>query len=783
LVVAEKKSHQRVRGMSGTTINAEPPLTDPWSYRLILGHNLALLANDGRDVTPKSRKCRAILAYLATHAGERIRRERLTDLLWGDRFDAQARLSLRQALFEIRRTAGDALVCSDREHVWMDPSLLRTVEDGEEPLSGLTGITPEFDEWVLVEREHKAGEAFSQLNAQAERLIADGRAPEALLLIERMRKIDPLHDAWVRLAMKADHQAGSASAVRKRFSEFANALESGLGVRPASETTALHDWLIADLTKKPDGPPERQSPLENESTGENAAQRSGSSSQRTGLLDRAYRFAIRRRMLFAAAACLPFIVIAVVAHDAAMKQRRAAEQMAEFMLGNAKDNLQPAGKIDAIEGVAQRVVDYYAGKSNSELSDPELRQRSRALSLLGQAQNMRGNTAKAIELYSQAAAGTAEAVRRKPGDPQRLFDHAQNIFWIGELQRNRGNIDSAESYYREYKRLADRMNALDPDNLKWRMEVLYANEDIGIVLFRKRHFAEAVSEFQNALLPMQSVISLDSSKPDYQKEFANVLGWLADAERATGNLAKAAAIREKQIATLEQSLAAGSDDTDLREKLAPAHEGLGILYSEQGQPQKAIAEHREALVEAQNLIAQEPGNSLWNDVAANVRFELAQNLMTVGNREEAAHQISLGCRAAADLIRLDPSVVRWRLLESLCFTTASQLTLQRGAKATSLDLAEHALVSAKSMKSGDSVQDSYYVASASRLLGDVRRASGDTSGANTVWSEGLAQLPSNVTERPWEMKARADLLSRLGRVADSDAIQNRLNAIGYRRPS
>jgi hypothetical protein len=98
-------------------------------------------------------------------------------------------------------------------------------------------------------------------------------------------------------------------------------------------------------------------------------------------------------------------------------------------------------------------------------------------------------------------------------------------------------------------------------------------------------------------------------------------------------------------------------------------------------------------------------------------------------------------------------------------------------------LAEHALVSAKSMKSGDSVQDSYYVASASRLLGDVRRASGDTSRANTVWSEGLAQLPPNVTERPWEMKARADLLSRLGRVADSGAIQNRLNAIGYRRPS
>ena len=146
--------------MSGTTINAEPPLTVSCFYRLILSGCLALVTNEGRDVTPKSRKCRAILAYLAVHAGERVRRERLIDLLWGDRFDAQARLSLRQALFEIRRTAGESLVCSDREHVWMDPSLLHMVEDDGEPFSGLTGITPEFDEWVRVERAHRAGEIF-----------------------------------------------------------------------------------------------------------------------------------------------------------------------------------------------------------------------------------------------------------------------------------------------------------------------------------------------------------------------------------------------------------------------------------------------------------------------------------------------------------------------------------------------------------------------------------------------------------------------------------------------
>jgi predicted negative regulator of RcsB-dependent stress response len=215
--------------------------------------------------------------------------------------------------------------------------------------------------------------------------------------------------------------------------------------------------------------------------------------------------------------------------------------------------------------------------------------------------------------------------------------------------------------------------------------------------------------------------------------------------------------------------------------LAPAHEGLGILFSEQGDSERAIAEHTEALAEAQNLIAQEPGNSLWNDVGANVRFELAKNLMTAGKWDEAARQIALGCRGAADLLNHDSSVVRWRMLRTLCFTTASQLTVQSGARASALQLAQMGVTSARGLNSGDQIQDRYFVGSASRLLGDVRSAAGDSAGAAAAWSAGLAQLPRNVTERPWEMKVRADLLSRLGRTGDSAAINNRLNAMGYRR--
>ena len=46
---------------------------------------------------------------------------------------------------------------------------------------------------------------------------------------------------------------------------------------------------------------------------------------------------------------------------------------------------------------------------------------------------------------------------------------------------------------REYKRLADRMVALAPDNMKWRMEQQNADSNLGVLLFEQRRFAEAIS--------------------------------------------------------------------------------------------------------------------------------------------------------------------------------------------------------------------------------------------------------------------------------------------------
>ena len=167
---------------------------------------------------------------------------------------AQARGSLRQCLVEIRRAA-PGVIMSDHEHVWIDTTRLGPVEIAdhcsptEQLFDDLDGITPEFDDWLRCERATEASEKWSRLQQSVEDRLKRGRGASALPLIERMQRIDPYNEEWLRLAMRADAQAGHPAGIQTRFRELDQLLKHELGVPLSPQTRALHDELLRDLAK------------------------------------------------------------------------------------------------------------------------------------------------------------------------------------------------------------------------------------------------------------------------------------------------------------------------------------------------------------------------------------------------------------------------------------------------------------------------------------------------------------------------------------------------------
>jgi eukaryotic-like serine/threonine-protein kinase len=494
----------------------------------------------------------------------------------------------------------------------------------------------------------------------------------------------------------------------------------------------------------------------------------------------------RRQLAWVAAASLAGMAVtstlaatAIQSRNEAREQRREAEGLVEFMVGDLRAKLEPIGRLDALDGVGSRVLAYYQKQDASELSDAALLQRSRALNLMAEVAYMRGNMAEADGLYRQAMAGTAEAIRRSPDDPQRIFDHAQNVFWLGEIARFRGNADQALADYTEYKRLGDQLAAMQPDNLKWRMEALYGLEDVGIALYNKRRFGEAARQFAAARGPMENLASVDPDNRTYQSELPKVFAWLADAQGALGNLPAAINARERQVALLSGAIARGATDVSFRAQLITAHQGLGNLLMEHGDAVRAIEEMRAAVDEAHQLIPIEPTNQVWKSTMAGAQLDLANAFLSIGQVDEAAGQTQSACALVAAVGGRNSVSPKRRA----CFTLRSRVALRSGEASQALAFARQALASAESERREDPVQSRYSIANAYRLLGDAYQRSGDAKAAQAAWEKALTSLPEGIVERPMEADDHALILERLGRSSEAKPRVSRLNAIGYRRQS
>lgn len=474
-------------------------------------------------------------------------------------------------------------------------------------------------------------------------------------------------------------------------------------------------------------------------------------------------------------------ILAFQARNEAREQRRDAEGLVGFMLGDLRKKLEPIGRLDALDAVGARALGYYEKQDKASLSDESLAQRSRALTMMGEIAFNRGDLDGALERYREALASTAEQLRRRPRDPQRLFDQAQNVFWVGWIALQRGRYDEAADCFRQYKRLADRMIALAPEDPKYRQEGIYADSNLGIVLIKQWRFAEAVKAFQRSLAADEALAAGDPRNGEYRKSLLEDLAWLSEASEKSGLLDEAIAERERALAMIG-AMPDGVSDTELRSKALIARRALGRLFASRGQLGAAIDQLEKAVQAADGLVAVEPGNSEWLRTNAWVHLELGELLRLDQKMDLSASAVRSGCDSTSRLLAKDRAIVEWgEGLRRTCAMARAQLALASNNRDEALSLAREA-ASASSIKNEQVAESRIWLAGAQNLLGDMQSARGEAAAATEEWKAALAQLPPAELDWPAALARRAILLRRLGERTAASEVAGRLERLGYRHP-
>lgn len=231
----------------------------------LFGH-FAVLDETGRAITLTGTKQKALLAYLALNLGRPSSRDRLAGLLWGDRFDEQARQSLRQSLMKLRRLGGTggALFRADGDTIELDPDAVSidaidfekaagnpapetlvqaTKLCGGQLLESLFLNAPAFDEWLATERARFNMLACTVFERAAMHLHQERDASAAIELAQRLVAIDPLREPSHRLLMSILAESGQRAAALKQYATCESVLCGELGVQPDDETRALMEEI------------------------------------------------------------------------------------------------------------------------------------------------------------------------------------------------------------------------------------------------------------------------------------------------------------------------------------------------------------------------------------------------------------------------------------------------------------------------------------------------------------------------------------------------------------
>ena len=257
---------------------------------------------------------------------------------------------------------------------------------------------------------------------------------------------------------------------------------------------------------------------------------------------------------------------ALMARDDAQRRRGQAEGLIEFMVGDLRNKLTPVGRLEILDEVGKKALEYFASVPAASLTEEELFRRSQALHQVGQVLQARRDNAGAQKAYEESLAQAEEVVRRRPDNGEWQLGLGTSHFYLGDLKMRAGDLDAALAHFRAYQQIAEKLVATDPSNATYRLEQSYGHSNVAAIYQRQGNLQGAREQLQ-AVVRLQD--ELARQRPDdqpLQTSRANSFNRLGIVEELAGDLAAADRSFRQAVELQEQLLQKSPRDMGLKRR-------------------------------------------------------------------------------------------------------------------------------------------------------------------------------------------------------------------------
>ncbi|MFZ6771011.1 winged helix-turn-helix domain-containing protein [Undibacterium sp. Di26W] len=374
--------------------------------------------------------------------------------------------------------------------------------------------------------------------------------------------------------------------------------------------------------------------------------------------------AVMTLIVILAALAMVLGLSALSAKRVADQKRIEAEGMLGFMLGDFVDKLRPIGKLDLLDSVSAKALEYLSRPGGETLNLTSLTQRAKALQLISEVNIERGNMKAATDALLVARTILQQQFAIAPDDRDVLKNLGANAFWLGRIHMEQGDPAQAKQYFKQYQDYSDRLHLLEPDSVDWWIEQSYAHSSLGSLALARGDARTASAEF---LLSIELKTKASSKKPQDRSlkgDLADSISWMGSAKETLGELDAAMALYRRETDLVESLHQAAPNDALWNNRLALALQHQAVLKLALGQSTAALDDFHIAHDLLKLALEQEPSNKAWQR-----NFLFAKlDYLRIAARETAAKdilpQLQDIWKTTNSLAQRDPKKVKWSLLEA-----------------------------------------------------------------------------------------------------------------------
>ncbi len=356
---------------------------------------------------------------------------------------------------------------------------------------------------------------------------------------------------------------------------------------------------------------------------------------------------------------------ALASKKTAQQRRLQAEDLMGVMLGDFADKLRPLGRLELLDGVSSKAMQYLAASVDDDASPKNLTQRAKALQVIGEVRRERAQAAGAEEAFKAAYATLLVQSRQTPDDLEMLKNLGSSAFWIGQSRLEQNDWKAAQVWFGKYRDYSDSRARIEPASVDGWIEQSYAHNSLGTLEQLHGQLQTAAQEFLLSIRLKTKALAAQPENRTLAAELADSLSWQGTTLEALGQLDAAMEDYQRERKILESLRKTQSTDSVWTYRLAEALHRTGVLQRATGDNALALASLHSAAGLMKIIVLQDPSNRLWQKGMAFVELDIARLDTLNGNSDDTVVSLESVLSRLSSVVAADPNNAEWNRVREL----------------------------------------------------------------------------------------------------------------------